>query len=393
MWLETDFPKILGAELFRPHPTFIAEYVIEPTVVHDFTAVPGSVVQLDRYQFWNQPGSKESRARTPDQTIGTGSSRSILKQKVNVQLQEFTGPADPNDPNAPSTFKVSRENLLTAQRLLLDTGSLGVFHQSIGSITLLMDYRAWRDRVFIGELYKCYSRGKADDKQGGYYFPGYKSESEVNATAAYDVSTAGNSDTAKFSVKMDLLRLVADMRDRNVPTFNDGFYRCLMDSTFDVHMRQDSDFREISRYAGFGSAPNPMMGFMNPNAINYLGNGPAYGQAGSVAGAPSMPVGFVFEGVKFFVTTNMPEYRYSVGIKGAKGFSAAGDVKETKAGTGMFFGPQAVGIGTGGPNAQVLLNSDDDFSRFIILIWQLYAGFEVLNHDFVTIAHSFHYTV
>ena len=43
----------------------------------------------------------------------------------------------------------------------------------------------------------------------------------------------------------------------------------------------------------------------------------------------------------------------------------------------------------GGPNAQVLINNNDDFSRFIILIWQLYAGFEILNKDFVTTAYSF----
>ncbi len=50
-----------------------------------------------------------------------------------------TGPADPNDPTQPSTFKVAMKSLLTAQRLLLDTGNLNVFHQSIGSLTLLDD--------------------------------------------------------------------------------------------------------------------------------------------------------------------------------------------------------------------------------------------------------------
>jgi hypothetical protein len=52
-----------------------------------------------------------------------------------------------------------------------------------------------------------------------------------------------------------------------------------------------------------------------------------------------------------------------------------------------------VGIGVGGNNAQVLINSNDDFSRFVILIWSLFAGFEVLNYDFTTIAHSFVYQV
>jgi hypothetical protein len=56
-------------------------------------------------------------------------------------------------------------------------------------------------------------------------------------------------------------------------------------------------------------------------------------------------------------------------------------------------GPQAVGLGIGGQNAQVLVNSNDDFSRFIILIWSLFAGWEILNHDFISVAHSFNYNV
>ena len=37
---------------------------------------------------------------------------------------------------------------------------------------------------------------------------------------------------------------------------------------------------------------------------------------------------------------------------------------------------------------QWLINNNDDFSRFIILIWQLYAGFANLNKDFVTTAFT-----
>jgi hypothetical protein len=50
-----------------------------------------------------------------------------------------------------------------------------------------------------------------------------------------------------------------------------------------------------------------------------------------------------------------------------------------------------VGVGIGGNNAQILLNNNDDFSRFIIMIWSLFAGFEVLNKDFITVAYSFVY--
>ena len=158
MWIDNDFPKLLGAELYRPHPAYIIEMAVEPVVVHDFSKQPGQTVQLDRYRFWGKPGTKESRERTADQTLGTASARNIVKDKVLVTLREYTGPADTRDTAQPSTFKVARETLITAQRLLLDTGNLNVFHQSIGSLTLLDDYRRWRDRVFANELAQSRSK-------------------------------------------------------------------------------------------------------------------------------------------------------------------------------------------------------------------------------------------
>ena len=59
-------------------------------VVHDFTKQPGQTVQLDRYRFWGNPGTKTQRERTQDQTIGTANSRSIVKDKVLVSLRELT---------------------------------------------------------------------------------------------------------------------------------------------------------------------------------------------------------------------------------------------------------------------------------------------------------------
>ena len=72
MWIDNDFPKLLGAELYRPHPAYIIEMAVEPVVVHDFSKQPGQTVQLDRYRFWGKPGTKESRERTADQTLGNG---------------------------------------------------------------------------------------------------------------------------------------------------------------------------------------------------------------------------------------------------------------------------------------------------------------------------------
>jgi hypothetical protein len=111
--------------------------------------------------------------------------------------------------------------------------------------------------------------------------------------------------------------------------------------------------------------------------------GPQAGQGYFLAGEPVMPTGVQFEGVKFFESTNFPTKSLNASFDDGNAY-ASEEVAQ-----GYFFGPQAIGIGIGGPNAQVLINNNDDFSRFIILIWQLYAGFEVLNKDFITNAFSF----
>jgi len=378
MFIDNDFPKLLGAELYRPHPAYIVEMACEPVVVHDFTKQPGQTVQLDRYRFFGNPGTKTSRERTQDQTIGTANSRSIVKDKVLVSLREYTGPADPNNTNLPSTFKIARETLMTAQRLLLDTGNLNMFHQSIGSLTLLDDYRRWRDRVFLDELFKAEARGQSSDTQGGYYYP--NNHTNTSGTISTYTSTEYASERFKFNVKTDLLNVVKSLRKRNVPVFADGYYRCIADPTFMKDLRADQGFREVARYPGMGQG-NPLMGSMGPNGAIYGGG--QYGQAQFVAGEPVMPSGFVFEGVRFFESTNFPAKSATTTLTGA---STATATRDTPA--GLFFGPQAVGVGIGGPNAQVLINNNDDFSRFIILIWQLYAGFANLNKDFVTCAFT-----
>lgn len=380
MFIDNDFPKILGAELYRPHPAYIAEMAVEPVVVHDFTRQPGQTVQLDRYKFWGTPGTKDSRERIADQTIGTANSRNITKEKVLVVLKEYTGPADPGDPTQPSTFKIARETLITAQRLLLDSGNLNMFHQSIGSLTLLDDYRRWRDRVFIDELAKAEANGAASTTQGGYYFAGGKTK-DSSGRISYSSTEYGN-EVQQFQVKTDLLTIVKDLRKRNVPTFADGLYRCICDPTFMMHLRRDADFREIARYSGNPGQGMYMGNPMMPNNASFY-MGPQAGQGYFLAGEPVMPTGVQFEGVKFFESTNFPTKTVQASFNGGSSYSAQ------EAAQGYFFGPQSIGVGIGGPNAQVLINNNDDFSRFIILIWQLYAGFEILNKDFVTTAYSF----
>ncbi|MHC4543259.1 MAG: hypothetical protein ACYSYL_01870 [Planctomycetota bacterium] len=41
MFVDNDFPKLLGAELYRPHPAYVVEMAAEPVVVHDFLTYKG----------------------------------------------------------------------------------------------------------------------------------------------------------------------------------------------------------------------------------------------------------------------------------------------------------------------------------------------------------------
>lgn len=47
MFIDSDFPNLLGAELYRPDAAYIVKAVARPSVVHDFNAQPGETVQLD----------------------------------------------------------------------------------------------------------------------------------------------------------------------------------------------------------------------------------------------------------------------------------------------------------------------------------------------------------
>lgn len=224
MFLDNDFPRLLGAELYRPDSAFIAKYVVRPSVIHDFTKQPGDSVQLDRYAYWNEDASftLEARERTDTQTIGTIDSRDIPKDKLIVTLKEYTGPASSQNPNQPSTFKIPLRTILTAQRKLWEYG-VRAFHDSIGSMTLLRDFRKWEDRAYISKLLETnntYNPLGVDD--GGTYPQGPR----------------------QFDVRNDLLTVVEAMRTRNVPTFEDGNYACLCSPRFMKHLRQDDDFRK-----------------------------------------------------------------------------------------------------------------------------------------------------
>lgn len=381
VWIDNDFPALLGQELYRPDSEYLLKYVVRPKVVHDFSKGAGETVQLDRYKFWEgETGfTKESRERSDTQTIGVNSSRKIAKDKVIITLKEYTGPSDEQDPNQPSTFQIPLRNIITAQRNLWQYGQRA-FHDSIGSINLLRDFRKWEDRLYCNEL--------------------LKSTNTYNPMGVPDGGTYARG-PVKFDVVRDLETVVEDLTTRNVPRFEDGNYACVCSPRFLKHLRQDPKFMEVSRYPGaiaVGDLRQPSSP-MNPAQIPFVGgangalspwaSGLMGGQAAKSGAQSMMPTGFVFDGVRFFVSNNLPKAQVNLN------YTASDDAKEPTGNAvrdghlGIFFGPESIGLAVGGPGPEVLLNNNDDFGRFVIAIWRLYGGWELLNKDFVTVARSF----
>lgn len=381
MFIDPDFPILLGQELYRPDAKYILKYVTRPRVKHEFFKGPGDVVQLDRYKFWGTGDAgytKEARERSDTQTIGVSSSRRIEKDKVILTLKEYTGPGDENDPNSPSTFQIPLRKILTAQRALWEYGQRA-FHDSIGSSNLLQDFRRWEDRLYCNELLKT---------SYTYNPRGFADGATVNLTAA---DTDFDGKPPKFNVD-DLEQVVADMTSRNVPTFEDGNYVGVCDPYFLKDLRQDSKFLEVSRYPtmcpigsmtpGAGSMSPPQVPFNSPWAQGLMA-----GQAIDVQGQTMMPSGFVFDGVRFFVSTNLPKAQVTLTYTNAVS-AAAGPTTRT-GNLGIFFGAEAIGVGMGGAGPEILLNNNDDFQRFVIAIWRLYGSWELLDERFVVVARSY----
>lgn len=368
-FIDPDFPILLGQELYRPDARYIMKYISRPRVKHDFLKQPGDNVQMDRYNYWSTPEAafnKVSRQRGATQVIGVNNSRGITKEKVILTLEEYTGPSDATNPESPSTFQIPLKDIITAQRALWQYGVRG-FHDSIGSSNLLQDFRKWEDRIYTNELLKTtfiYNpRGIADG-------------ATVNLTQA-DLEFSGK--PPQFNVD-DIEQVVTDLYVRNCPQFEDGNYVCACSPVFLKHLRSDDKFLEITRYYASNPALMPASamspganGSFAPPQINFNAApftvGLTGGQANDVMGEVMMPMGFVFDGVRFFISNNLPKAQVSLTYSNASNASLNGNAVRTGE-LGVFYGAEAIGVGLGGNGPEILLNNNDDFQRFVIAIWR-----------------------
>lgn len=149
-----------------------------------------------------------------------------------------------------------------------------------------------------------------------------------------------------------------------------------------THLRQDPDFRDVARYPAYG---DPMM---SPNAAIY--QGAQFGQAGLAGGQPMMPTGFLFEGVRFFESTNLPYEMVKLNYTASTNPAVHPTGLATRtAHLGIFFGDQTMGVAVGGQGPVVEIGDDTDFNRYLSLIWKMYGQFTLLNEEFVEVCRTY----
>lgn len=383
-FIDSEFPQLLGAELFRPKPQYITKFVIQPRVVHEFLKGPGDTIQLDRYHYWADDDTtglydasltKESRTRSSVQTIGIGGSRDLTKDKIILHLTEFTGPSNPANPSAPGTFQIPLQRLLSAQRKLWELGQRA-FHDSIGSSNLLDDYLRWEDRIYVNELLKTsYTANPSEVADGGSY--------DLND---YD------SKPPRWTIE-DSDLVVTRMTERNALKFDDGNYWCLCSPEFMRHLQRDPEFRETARYPGsiMVSQMTPGTNDMAPPQVNPSASqyslGLMAGQADNYNGMQVMPTGLVYRGVRYFESNNLPKGSVNLTYTNSGSYAAGPTARNAE--LGIFFGPQAVGAAIGGAGPQIRINNNDDYQRMIIAIWSLYGDWKLIEERFVTVGRSF----
>ena len=134
----------------------------------------------------------------------------------------------------------------------------------------------------------------------------------------------------------DLGTIKEKLLQRNIPTFSDGLYVAVISPRMEKHLKVDPDWRSAA-----------------PEESLYRGE-----------------IG-VYEGFRFIRSTNIPTEQ----------------VNGLTANLGIFMGPDAVGYGEAMP-PEIRLNKNDDYSRFMYLIWLAYKGYVALDTRFIEIGRT-----
>lgn len=336
LFVEGAVPQLMSVPLTTLTGNYQARKAIMPATKHDFAQSRGKYIQIDRFKTWNRSNiTKLGYSREKTQILGTRNSEGLEKSSRTVKLQEFTGPSTAE--GEPSTLHLTYEDMMYARNQLWQYG-LAQFHQSIGSMNLADNYAAFDDRSLVEELMRCRYK----------FNPGAKADANVIGT---DKIT-----------RTDLLRIRELLSTLNTPRFpgTDRYHFLISERTF-RHLCEDEKFYSFALASIQGGGPVELAGSQGRGVNIATGLGPL------MMGRPMPPVDY--EGFLFFVSNTLPRRV----IQTAGGPQVAN--------LGFAFGPDSVGLASGGRGPQVKVHTDTDFDRHFHFIWQCYCQYEYMLDD------------
>lgn len=329
-------PPLLGRELMRAAPQYVANAAIQPILVHDYNALRTKQVQLPRFRRWGERSwTKASRRRDKLSLIGTANSEGLSSSMITLDIFEMTGPST-TDGQA-STLWLTKEDVLFARANLFQYGAQ-TFHESIGSANLSDDYQGFMDRISILEL--------------------------MNTTVKFNPSNKVDASTLITDriTSNDLDRIRYQLVSRNTRRFPDGYFHAIIDELMLVHLLQDPDFKQFAlAFIQGGMVPianSPLVTVPQQTAA-MVGGTPIQ----QLTGGPIPPI--VYKHFMMWSSNNVPTRT----------------VNSLTANLGLFFGLGAVGYGSGGPGVQVRVNNNTDFDRHFNYIWSHWCDLKYLLED------------
>ena len=305
--------------LDEPEPTFVYKNFVNNEI--SFEGLPGNTTRLTMPNRLPALGMSQSvRELLPSTTLGTANPVSLTNDQVFVTLAPYTGPFNSLGSTAPlavEMFDLKRalgqyEEFLRA----IDSSDMPRMQRSakamfsaIGARTLKLDYDQWFDSV-LQDLFAL---------AGDTYFtnPGNKAN---GATLITDAATV-----------LDVATAVEKLTNRFIPRFEDGYYKAVIGTRLQKHLKADADYRAAES-----------------RTITQEGIRKGYLTA--------------YEGVKFYLSP----------VQKTK------TINSLTASLGYVFGADQVGTATT-EQANVRFNENTDFQTKANMIWYAEHGFSILD--------------
>jgi hypothetical protein len=128
----------------------------------------------------------------------------------------------------------------------------------------------------------------------------------------------------------------------------------------------------------------------NPNMLSWYGQLTGQSAVG-MAASQMFPAGFVFGGVRFFVSNNIPTQLVNLTYTNSSNptkYPTGASLREAY--PAIFFGADLIGeVQATNEPVRCKVNTNSDYDRFAIIIWQAFGGWQNINPDFGIVARSY----